>query len=141
MHFWRLKFTKSIIFRASKIAKTVFLELIHYPILISRKIWETENPRISHTVFSFEKRFGRSSFFYQKVDFTKHFFESEFHVLPHCALTSPLNFNWFFLEILRLPALWTLDNSCTQKSRFDALWSDQSLELKISNFLWFSSIS
>ena len=40
--FWRLKLTKIIIFRASKIAKTPILELLHSSKLISRKIWGTE---------------------------------------------------------------------------------------------------
>ena len=40
--FWRLNFTKSIIFRAPKFVKIVVLELLDSPKLISRKIWVTD---------------------------------------------------------------------------------------------------
>ena len=40
--FWRLKFTKLTRFLTPKIAKTLNLELLESPKLISRKIWSSE---------------------------------------------------------------------------------------------------
>ena len=69
--FWMLKSTKLTKFRASKMAKTAFLELLDSHTLIWQKIWMTENPEISKLCRPEDKkgRFRTSRFF--KIDFTQ----------------------------------------------------------------------
>ena len=50
--FWRLKFTKSTKFRASKMAKKEIVELQDSEKLISRKIWLLKQSYSFHTIYS-----------------------------------------------------------------------------------------